>query len=68
MTSPVIQTAYVGLPAVEPLPTNMRNPGVMSETSSAPECYVNQRMSAKLQAFMISYVNSISSTYPVFEV
>jgi hypothetical protein len=68
MTTPIIESAYVGLPAVQTLPTNMRVAGVMSDTSSAPECFINQRFSGKLQAFMISYVNSISSSYAVFEV
>jgi hypothetical protein len=66
MTTPLIQSAYVGLPAIQQIPTNMT--GSLSGTSSAPECFVNQRFSSKLQAFMIAYVNSISSNYPVFAV
>jgi hypothetical protein len=62
------QSAYVGLPAVEQIPTNMKSPGVMSTTASAPECFINQRFSSKLQAFLISYVNSIHSNYPVYTV
>lgn len=62
------QPAYAGLPSVQQIPTNLREPGVMSSTSSAPECFINQRLSAKLQAFMISYVNSITSNYPIHAV
>lgn len=65
MTTPTLTPAYVGLPSVQYLPTNMRTAGVMSTTSSAPECFVNQRFSAKLQAFLIAYVNSVSSTHPI---
>ena len=68
MANMKIETAYVGLPAIQSIPTNMRTPGVMSDTSSAPECFVNQRFSNKLQAFMISYVNSITSNYPIYGV
>ena len=62
------QPAYVGLPSVQQIPTNLRAPGVMSTTSYAPECFINQRFSAKLQAFLISYVNSISGNYPIHTV
>jgi hypothetical protein len=65
---PDVESAHAGMPAVQPLPTNMRVTGVMSDTSSAPECYVNQRFSAQLQAFMISYVSSVYSNYPVYGV
>lgn len=50
------------------IPTNMRHPGVMSDTSLAIECFVNQRFSAKLQAFLISYNNSIYSEHPVYAI
>lgn len=63
-----VQSAYAGAPVVQSLPTNTRQAGVMSDTSSAPECFINQRFSAQLQAFMISYVNSISGDYAVYAV
>lgn len=68
MTKPTVQSAYSGLPVVQSIPTNMRAPGVMSDTSSAPECFINQRFSGQLQAFLISYVNSVYSNYPVYGV
>lgn len=68
MTTPVLESAYAGIPAVQTIPTNLREPGVMSNTSSAPECFINQRFSSKLQAFMISYASSVSSNYPIYNV
>lgn len=50
---------------MEGVPTNILAAGLLSTTSSAPECFINQRFANKLQAFMVSYVNSISSNYPV---
>ena len=64
MTTANIESAYSGLPAVASIPTNIMNPGVLS---SAPECFANQRFSNKLQAYLVSYVNSIASTHPIFE-
>lgn len=63
-----IESSYGGLTRVQSLPTNMRAPGVMSDTSSAPECFVNQRYSAKLQAFLIGYVNAIYSDPAIYAV
>ena len=68
MTTPKVEAAYSGLPVVQQIPTNIMSPGVLSDTSSAPECFVNQRFSAQLQAFMISYVNSVYSNYAVYGV
>lgn len=61
-------SAYGGSPQVSSIPSNLRANGVMSDTSSAPECFINQRFSAKLQAFLIGYVGSIYSNYPVYAV
>lgn len=65
MTTPQTITANGSMPAVQTIPTNMLVKGVMSTTSSAPECFINQRFSAKLQAFLISYVNGVYSNYPI---
>lgn len=48
------------------IPTNMRTAGVMSDTSLAAECYVNQRFSSKLQAYLISYVNTTYQEFPIY--
>lgn len=37
----------------------------MSETSDAKECFINQRFSRRLQAFLISYAYSITSGVPL---
>jgi hypothetical protein len=56
------ETAYAGVPAVQSVPTNIAHPGVMSDTCVAGECFVNQRFSYKLQAYLVGYVNSVSGT------
>ena len=63
-----VQSAYIGIPSVSILPTNLMKAGILSSTSSAPECFINQRFSSKLQAFLIDYVNSISSDYSILGV
>jgi hypothetical protein len=40
----------------------------MSTTSVAAECFVNQRFSRKLQAFLISYNGSVFSGDPIYAV
>lgn len=71
MTTPKLgslESSYAGTPRVQSLPSNLLRAGVMSDTSSAPECFINQRFSAKLQAFMVGYVNTIYSNYSVYAV
>jgi hypothetical protein len=68
MSTPTVQTAYSGLPVVAAIPTNMRNPGVMSDTSKAADCFINQRFSLKLQAQLVSYVNSITGNHSISNV
>lgn len=68
MPNPSTVPAYSGLPVTQAIPTNIRDSGLMSITSSAPECFVNQRFSAKLQAFMVSYVQMVNSTYAIHAV
>jgi len=63
--TPVLESAYAGTPAVQYVPTNIRDSGKLSDTSSAPECFVNQRFSQKLQAFLVAYVSSVNSNYPI---
>ena len=63
-----LQPAYAGAPPVQPIPTNLMKDGVKSNTSSAPECFINQRFSAQLQAFMIAYVNQVASEYAIYAV
>lgn len=49
-----------GASRVNPLPSTLL--GLMSYTSSAPDCFINQRFSNKLQAFLIGYVGSTVMT------
>lgn len=65
MTTPTVQSAYAGLPAVQYIPTNLLQKGVLSDTSSAPDCFINQRLSAKLQAYLVSYVNAVAGDRPI---
>ena len=64
MSSPTTVPAYAGVPVVQSIPTNIVP--MLSPTSDAKACFVDQRLSGKLQAFMVSYVNFISSNYPVY--
>jgi len=48
------------------IPTNLRVKGVMSDTALAAECFVNQRFSNKLQAYLISYVNTVYQNHPIY--
>lgn len=48
------------------LPTAIISEDLISPTSKAHECFVNQKFSANLQAMLISYVVSVSSEYSVY--
>lgn len=65
MATPQTIPAYAGIPAVQSVPVNIVDSGLISDTSSAPECFINQRFSSQLQAFLIAYVNSVVSNYPI---
>lgn len=58
--------AYPGLPRLNAIPSNILTQNLMSKTSVAAECFVNQRFSNKLQAYMIDYINKIYSNYSVY--
>ena len=66
--TPSTISAYAGAPVIQPVPTNIASSGLLSTTSSAPECFVNQRFSAQLQAFMVSYVVMVNSNYAIHAV
>lgn len=68
MSTPTTLSAYSGLPAVQSIPTNMMEAGIMADDSSAANCFTNQQFSQKLQAFMISYVNMTVSNYAIYAV
>lgn len=63
-----MESAYAGIPAVQTVPMNIVDMDLLSDTSLAAECFINQRFSLQLQSFMISYVNSVSSNYSIYAV
>lgn len=48
------------------IPTKIMADGLLSETSEAWECFVQQKLSADLQSYLINYVISISGLYAVY--
>jgi len=49
------------------IPTGIVSSGNLSTTSDALTCFREQQFSNKLQAFMVSYVMSVSSFYAVYK-
>jgi hypothetical protein len=56
-----------GIPRSSDIPSAIIDNGLLSETSLASDCFINQRFSNKLQAFLIGYVDSIYSNYSVYK-
>jgi fructose-specific phosphotransferase system IIC component len=56
-----------GLPRQVVIPSGIVNADLMSKTSLASDCFIKQKFSNKLQSYLIGYVNSIYSDYPVFK-
>jgi hypothetical protein len=48
------------------VPTKILENSMLSETSEACDCFVDQQFSANLQTFLINYVVSISGNYSVY--
>jgi len=48
------------------LPTKILENNLLSETSEAHLCFVEQKLSATLQAFLLDYVISISGKHSVY--
>lgn len=48
----------------ETIPTNVASS--LSQTSDALECFTNQQFSARLQAYLASYVLAVDSYYSLF--
>lgn len=49
------------------IPTNIASADLLSKTSDALTCFREQQLSAKLQAYMVSYVMSINGYYSVYK-
>lgn len=60
-------TTDSGPPRDVNIPSAITNAKLMSTTSLAPDCFVGQKFSNKLQAYLIGYVNSIYSDYSVYQ-
>ena len=50
----------------EMIPMSVSQQGLLSGTSEAIACFVGQGFSSKLQVYMINYVASVSSSYPLY--
>ena len=48
------------------VPTKILENGTLSPSSEAYFCFVGQKFSANLQAYLINYVISISDSYSVY--
>lgn len=55
------------LPRSSSIPGGIIQQGLISTTSLASDCFVKQKFSGKLQAYLIGYVNSIYSYYSVYK-
>lgn len=60
-------SSYSGVDQTSKIPTNIASSGKLSPTSDALTCFREQKFSSKLQAYMVSYVMSISSYYSVYK-
>lgn len=49
------------------IPKNIVDQDLMSQTNSAYQCFTKQVFSARLQAYLISYVISTSSEYSIYK-
>lgn len=53
------------MPRTSVIPGTIVEAGLISDTSKASDCFINQQFSGKLQAFLIGYVSGIYSYYSV---
>lgn len=65
MSTPYSSTSTVDISSK--IPTNIASAGLLSNTSDALTCFREQKLSSKLQAYMVSYVMSISGYYSVYK-
>lgn len=56
-----------GMPRSAPIPGSIVQANLMSTTSLAQDCFIHQKFSGKLQAYMIGYVNNVYSYYSVYK-
>lgn len=56
-----------GLPRTANIPMNIVQNGKMSGTARAADCFISQKFSYNLQAYLIGYVGSIYSDYSIYK-
>lgn len=56
-----------GMPRASAIPEALLASDLISPTSKAADCFVYQKFSAKLQAFLIGYTNSVYSYYSIYK-
>lgn len=57
---------FPSLPRSPQVPLNIFNQGLMSDTSNAHECFAYQRLSSRLQAYLVDYVNKVTGDFPIY--
>lgn len=60
------QSAFPGLPRVPRVPSNIVDQKLLSTTSVAAECFIYQRLSGRLQAYLVDFVNKVYEDYPIY--
>lgn len=58
------QSAFPGMSRAPKVPMAIVDQHVLSDTSVAADCFVYQRFSGRLQAYLVDYVNMIYSEFP----
>lgn len=56
-----------GMPRYSGVPSAIIERGLLSDTSVARVCFVDQMFSNKLQAFLVGYVNESFSNYNIYK-
>jgi hypothetical protein len=64
-----LQTTVVDakLDRSEDVPMGIMNQGLISDTNHAYTCFVKQRFSADLQAYLVSYVISVTAYQSIYK-
>lgn len=56
-----------GLPRSVNIPTNIIEADILSDTAQATDCFIYQKFSNKLQAYLVGYVSSVYSQYSIYK-
>ena len=66
-SSPSPAPLKAGDPGGTNLPTAIVNANLLSNTARAADCFIQQKFSNKLQAFLVGYVNLTYSQYAIYK-